>query len=237
MTRNHDAIVQGIQQFLGRKYDYTPKNEFEEKIRVLPDGDRRTDPQSDLAVGDQVAHRPHGRARRKVAKALILVSEGYTNILPPQMRDQIAVDPRAPAIRRAQRSLCGHGRHRPVHVDRRSRGVSRRHRDGRRPARRSGTSPTRTTSRSTRSIRAVWPTTSSASTRTSTRRPTAVPAIDDGHAADAGDQHRRPRDRQPERSHARHEADRPRQQRVLPARLQLDVHRRRTASFTRSRSR
>ena len=41
MTRNHDAVVEGVQQFLGRKYDYTPKNEYEEKYRVLPDRDGR----------------------------------------------------------------------------------------------------------------------------------------------------------------------------------------------------
>ena len=36
MTRNHDAVEKGLQQFLGRKYDYTPKNEYEEKIVYYP---------------------------------------------------------------------------------------------------------------------------------------------------------------------------------------------------------
>ena len=36
MTRNHDAIIKGIQQFRGRKYDYTPRNEFEEKYAYYP---------------------------------------------------------------------------------------------------------------------------------------------------------------------------------------------------------
>ena len=31
MTRNHDALMRGVQQFLGRKFEYTPRNEFEEK--------------------------------------------------------------------------------------------------------------------------------------------------------------------------------------------------------------
>src|SRR5881296_2329635 len=30
MTRNHSAVVRGLQQFLGRKYEYEPKNQFEE---------------------------------------------------------------------------------------------------------------------------------------------------------------------------------------------------------------
>src|SRR6185295_6592073 len=28
MTRNHEAIMKGIQQFDGRKYDYTPRNQY-----------------------------------------------------------------------------------------------------------------------------------------------------------------------------------------------------------------
>jgi hypothetical protein len=32
MTRNHSAIVRGLQQFAGRKYDYTPRNEFEIRL-------------------------------------------------------------------------------------------------------------------------------------------------------------------------------------------------------------
>src|SRR6516162_7750441 len=35
-TRNHDAVMRGLQQFVGRKYDYTPKNEMEEKYAHYP---------------------------------------------------------------------------------------------------------------------------------------------------------------------------------------------------------
>ena len=35
-TRNHDAVSRGIQQFLGRKYDYTPKNAIEERYAYYP---------------------------------------------------------------------------------------------------------------------------------------------------------------------------------------------------------
>ena len=52
-TRNHEAIRQGIEQFLGRKFEYEPKNEYEEKLHLLPDRDRRKDTQPDLAVGDR----------------------------------------------------------------------------------------------------------------------------------------------------------------------------------------
>ena len=53
MTRNHSAVMRGLQQFLGRKYDYTPRNQFEETLRALPDRDRRADPQPGVAVGDR----------------------------------------------------------------------------------------------------------------------------------------------------------------------------------------
>ena len=46
---------------------------------------------------------------------------------------------------------------------------------------------------------------------------------DDRLAARARRQHRRPRDRQPQRSRRRDEADHPRRERLLPARLQLDA--------------
>src|SRR5204862_2964915 len=36
MTRNHAAIVQGLQRFVGRKYDYTPMNEIEQQYANYP---------------------------------------------------------------------------------------------------------------------------------------------------------------------------------------------------------
>ena len=36
MTRNHSAVVRGLQQFEGRKYDYTPKNQMEELYAHYP---------------------------------------------------------------------------------------------------------------------------------------------------------------------------------------------------------
>src|SRR5438034_8318499 len=36
MTRNHEAVVKGLQQFIGRKYEYQPKNYLEEKYANYP---------------------------------------------------------------------------------------------------------------------------------------------------------------------------------------------------------
>src|SRR5207302_11504476 len=36
MSRNHGGIMKGVEQFVGRKFEYTPRNEFEEKHANYP---------------------------------------------------------------------------------------------------------------------------------------------------------------------------------------------------------
>jgi VWFA-related protein len=88
-TRNHDAISQGIQQFLGRKYDYTPKNPIEEKYAYYPTEtvERIRNQVSLSAIEGMIVHMGTLKEGRK---ALLLVSEGYTNMLPPQLRNPVA---------------------------------------------------------------------------------------------------------------------------------------------------
>src|ERR1700730_7182849 len=92
MTRNHAAIVKGIQQFTGRKYDYTPRNQYEEKYANYPAEtvERIRNEVSMTAIRGLITHMGSLKEGRK---ALILVSEGFTNILPPQMRSPIASMP------------------------------------------------------------------------------------------------------------------------------------------------
>jgi VWFA-related protein len=92
MTRNHDAIMRAVEQFLGRKFDYTPKNEMEEKYAHYPAEvvEQVRNQVSLSAIRSLIVHMGSLKEGRK---ALILVSEGYTNILPPQMRDPIASMP------------------------------------------------------------------------------------------------------------------------------------------------
>ena len=92
MTRNHDAVMRAIQQFQGRKYDYTPKNSFEEKYAYYPTEvvERVRNQVSLSALKALVVHMGTLKEGRK---ALILVSEGYTNMLPPQMRNANAQFP------------------------------------------------------------------------------------------------------------------------------------------------
>jgi VWFA-related protein len=89
MTRNHAAIMGGINQFLGRKYDYTPMNYIEERyVRYPTEVVERIRNQVSLSALKALIIRLG--SLKEGRKALILVSEGYSNILPPQFRDRIA---------------------------------------------------------------------------------------------------------------------------------------------------
>jgi VWFA-related protein len=92
MTRNHDAVMRGVQQFLGRKFEYTPKNELEDKYANYPAEtvEQIRNQVSLSAIRSLIVHMGSLKEGRK---ALILVSEGYTNVLPPQLRDPIASMP------------------------------------------------------------------------------------------------------------------------------------------------
>jgi VWFA-related protein len=92
MTRNHDAVEKGLQQFLGRKYDYTPKNDYEEKIVYYPTEtvEQIRNQISLSAIKSLIIHMGGLKEGRK---GLILVSEGYSNMIPPQMRNANAAFP------------------------------------------------------------------------------------------------------------------------------------------------
>jgi VWFA-related protein len=92
MTRNHEAVAKAIQQFVGRKFEYEPKNEFEEKYAYYPTEtvERIRNEVSMSAIKGLIIHMGSLKEGRK---ALILVSEGYTYMVPPQMRNPIAAMP------------------------------------------------------------------------------------------------------------------------------------------------
>jgi VWFA-related protein len=92
MTRNHGAVVKGIEQFLGRKYDYTPRNELEEKYAYYPTEvvERIRNQVSMSAIKSLITHMGSLKEGRK---ALILLTEGYTYMVPPQLRDPVAAIP------------------------------------------------------------------------------------------------------------------------------------------------
>jgi VWFA-related protein len=92
MTRNHDAIVQALQQFRGRKYDYAPRNQYEERYAYYP-AETVERIRNQVSMSALKGLMSKMGALKEGRKALILVSEGYTNMLPPQLRDPVAAAP------------------------------------------------------------------------------------------------------------------------------------------------
>jgi VWFA-related protein len=92
MTRNHSAVMRGLQQFEGRKFDYTPRNQFEETYANYPTEtvERIRNQVSLSAIKSLIVHMGSLKEGRKT---LVLVSEGYSNMVAPQMRNANAQMP------------------------------------------------------------------------------------------------------------------------------------------------
>lgn len=92
MTRDHDRIIRGLESFVGRKGDYTPRNRMEELYSNYP-AETVEQIRNSVSLTALEGLITHMGSLKEGRKALILVSEGYSNILPPQLRDQNAQFP------------------------------------------------------------------------------------------------------------------------------------------------
>jgi VWFA-related protein len=92
MTRNHSAVARGLSQFLGRKFEYEPKNEFEERYAHYPT-ETVEKVRNQVSMSAIKALIIHMGSLKEGRKSLILVTEGYTNLIPPQMRNADAQQP------------------------------------------------------------------------------------------------------------------------------------------------
>lgn len=85
-TRDHASVVAAIERFEGRKFRYQPRNQFEEQYA-------RASTQAVEEIRNQVVMGAlQGAATRlgslrEGRKSIIFVSEGFTALLPPQMRN------------------------------------------------------------------------------------------------------------------------------------------------------
>ena len=89
MDRNHESTAHAIEQFDGRKYNYVPMNQFEEQYANYP-ASIVEQVRNDVSLSALKGLIIKLGGLREGRKALILVSEGYTDYLPPQMRSQNA---------------------------------------------------------------------------------------------------------------------------------------------------
>jgi VWFA-related protein len=92
MGRNHEALARALEQFDGRKFDYVPRNQFEEQYATYP-AEIVEQIRNQISLGAIKALIIKLGGLREGRKALILVSEGYTNYLPAQLRSPNAAMP------------------------------------------------------------------------------------------------------------------------------------------------
>ncbi len=91
-TRNHEAVIKEIESWDGRRFDYRPRNEFEERYAYYPaEIVERVRNQVSLSALEALA--TGLGTKREGRKSIILISEGYSNYLPPQLRDPSAALP------------------------------------------------------------------------------------------------------------------------------------------------
>ncbi len=89
LTRNHESVIRTVEQFEGRKFRYQPRNAIEDKYAQQPtEIVERIRRQVSLSALKGLSIKLG--ALREGRKAIVLVSEGYTAMLPPQMRDAVA---------------------------------------------------------------------------------------------------------------------------------------------------
>jgi VWFA-related protein len=92
LTRNHETIARAIETFEGRKFDYTPRNIVEQNYaRYSTDQVERI--RNDVVMGALQGLAIRLGSLREGRKSIVFVSEGFTAMLPPQMRRMDASQP------------------------------------------------------------------------------------------------------------------------------------------------
>jgi VWFA-related protein len=92
LTRDHQAVMRAIERFEGRKFNYEPRNSIEERYALYPaEVVERIRRQVTMSALEGLSIKLG--ALREGRKAIIFVSEGFTALLPPQLRDPIASMP------------------------------------------------------------------------------------------------------------------------------------------------
>lgn len=92
LTRDHQSIIRTLERFEGRKFNYEPRFPQEQRYQLYPaEVVERIRRQVSLSAIEGLSVKLG--ALREGRKAVIVVSEGYTAVLPPQLRDPVAAMP------------------------------------------------------------------------------------------------------------------------------------------------
>ena len=89
LTRDHSQIVRALSEFEGRKYNYAPENMYEHQYAHYPTTTVEMI-RNDVSLSALKALSIHLGGLREGRKSAIVLSEGYSNYVPPQMRDENA---------------------------------------------------------------------------------------------------------------------------------------------------
>src|SRR5205085_2847732 len=96
-TRNPDTVLSAINNFKGRKFDYTPMNQFEEQYARYPT-EVVEQVRNDVVMTALRGLSTRLGGLREARKSIIFVSEGFQASLPPQMRRADATMPADPRV-------------------------------------------------------------------------------------------------------------------------------------------
>jgi VWFA-related protein len=92
LTRDHQSVIRAVEKFEGRKFNYEPRNATEQRYALYPaETVERIRRQVSMSALEGLAVKLG--ALREGRKAVIVVSEGFTALLPPQLRDPVAAMP------------------------------------------------------------------------------------------------------------------------------------------------
>ena len=91
-SRNRDALIAAIEKFEGRKFNYQPRNEFEEQYAYYP-AQTVERIRNQVTMGALKAAAVRLGGLREGRKSIIFVSEGFTSTLPAQLNDPVAAMP------------------------------------------------------------------------------------------------------------------------------------------------
>ena len=92
ITRDQNKLLAAVKGFEGRKYDYQPRNSFEEQYAMYPAATVEQI-RNQVTISALEALVTRLGSLREGRKAVILVSEGFTNILPAQLNDPVSSMP------------------------------------------------------------------------------------------------------------------------------------------------
>jgi VWFA-related protein len=91
-SRNRSSLTSAIEKFEGRKFNYEPRNQFEEQYAYYPAATVERI-RNEVTMGALKGAAIKMSGLREGRKSIIFVSEGFTSTLPPQLNDPVAAMP------------------------------------------------------------------------------------------------------------------------------------------------